>query len=131
MNHLFDWLRDYQKLEEEIAYLEYKLDKTKAELKRWISGDLQNVRLTAQSEGAKVEGRIETIEYELAYKMNEEYDLNLLINKFTGLDHQILKMKYIDGMTLEQIAFELHYSTGYIRRKHAEIRKVVKFLDGF
>ncbi|MEF7637974.1 sigma factor-like helix-turn-helix DNA-binding protein [Bacillus thuringiensis] len=128
---MFDWLRDYQKLEEEIAYLEYKLDKTKAELKRWISGDLQNVRLTAQSEGAKVEGRIETIEYELAYKMNEEYDLNLLINKFTGLDHQILKMKYIDGMTLEQIAFELHYSTGYIRRKHAEIRKVVKFLDGF
>lgn len=36
-------------------------------------------------------------------------------------------MKYVDGMTLEQIAFELHYSTGYIRRKHAEIRKIVKF----
>lgn len=63
--------------------------------------------------------------------MNEECDLKLLINKFTGLHHQILKMKYVDGMTLEQIAFELHYSTGYIRRKHAEIRKIVKFLDGF
>lgn len=128
---VFEWLKDYKKLEEDIAYLEYNLDKSKAELKRWISGDLQNVRLTAESEGAKVEGRIEAIEYELAYKMNEEYDLKLLINKFTGLDHQILKMKYIDGMTLEQIAFELHYSTGYIRRKHAEIRKIVKFLDGF
>ncbi|MCU4825454.1 hypothetical protein OCA00_28200 [Bacillus cereus] len=128
---MFEWLKDYKKLEEEIAYLEYNLDKSKAELKRWISGDLQNVRLTAESEGAKVEGRIEAIEYELAYKMNEEYDLRLLINKFIGLDHQILKMKYVDGMTLEQIAFELHYSTGYIRRKHAEIRKIVKFLDGF
>lgn len=128
---VFEWLKDYKKLEEDIAYLEYNLDKSKAELKRWISGDLQNVRLTAESEGAKVEGRIEAIEYELAYKMNEEYDLKFLINKFTGLDHQILKMKYIDGMTLEQIAFELHYSTGYIRRKHAEIRKIVKFLDGF
>lgn len=128
---MFEWLKDYKKLEEDIAYLEYNLDKTKAELKRWISGDLQNVRLTAESEGAKVEGRIEVIEYELAYKMNEEYDLRLLINKFTGLDHQILKMKYVDGMTLEEIAFELHYSTGYIRRKHAEIRKIVKFLDGF
>ncbi|MFC9447859.1 DUF1492 domain-containing protein [Bacillus cereus] len=128
---MFEWLKDYKKLEEDIAYLEYNLDKSKAELKRWISGDLQNVRLTAESEGAKVEGRIEAIEYELAYKMNEEYDLKFLINKFTGLDHQILKMKYIDGMTLEQIAFELHYSTGYIRRKHAEIRKIVKFLDGF
>ncbi|ACK96719.1 hypothetical protein CN498_29330 [Bacillus thuringiensis] len=128
---MFEWLKDCKKLEEEITYLEYNLDKSKAELKRWISGDLQNVRLNAESEGAKVEGRIEVIEYELAYKMNEEYDLKLLINKFTGLDHQILKMKYVDGMTLEQIAFELHYSTGYIRRKHAEIRKIVKFLDGF
>jgi len=128
---VFEWLKDYKKLEEEITYLEYNLDKSKAELKRWISGDLQNVRLNAESEGAKVEGRIEVIEYELAYKMNEEYDLKLLINKFTGLDHQILKMKYVDGMTLEQIAFELHYSTGYIRRKHAEIRKIVKFVDGF
>ncbi|PFZ87287.1 hypothetical protein COL78_29860, partial [Bacillus wiedmannii] len=26
--------------------------------------------------------------------------------------------------------FDLHYSTGYIRRKHAEIRKIVKFLEG-
>ncbi|ENJ6137337.1 hypothetical protein C3496_24500 [Bacillus anthracis] len=128
---MFEWLKDYKKLEEEIAYLEYNLDKSKAELKRWTSGDLQNVRLTAESEGAKVEERIEAIEYELAHKMNEEYDLKLLMNKFAGLDHQILKMKYVDGMTLEQIAFELHYSTGYIRRKHAEIRKIVKFLDGF
>ncbi|HDR7719867.1 hypothetical protein VSY18_18530 [Bacillus albus] len=128
---MFEWLKDYKKLEEEIAYLEYSLDKSKAELKRWTSGDLQNVRLTAESEGAKVEDRIEAIEYELAHKMNEEYDLKLLMNKFAGLDHQILKMKYVDGMTLEQIAFELHYSTGYIRRKHAEIRKIVKFLDGF
>ncbi|OSX89114.1 hypothetical protein [Bacillus mycoides] len=128
---MFDWLKDYQQSEEEIAYLECKLDKTKAELKRWISGDLQDVRLTVESEGAKVEDRIEAIEYELAHKMNEVYDLKFLINKFTGLDHRILKMKYVDGMTLEQIAFELHYSTGYIRRKHAEIRKIVKFLDGF
>ncbi|MEW9579223.1 hypothetical protein [Bacillus toyonensis] len=128
---MFEWLKDYKKLEEEIAYLEYNLEKSKAELKRWTSGNLQNVRLTAESEGAKVEDRIEAIEYELAHKMNEEYDLKLLMNKFAGLDHQILKMKYVDGMTLELIAFELHYSTGYIRRKHAEIRKIVKFLDGF
>ncbi|SFI26980.1 MULTISPECIES: DUF1492 domain-containing protein [unclassified Bacillus (in: firmicutes)] len=128
---MFNWLKDYQKLEEEIAYLEYNLDKTKAELKRWISGDLQDVRLTADSDGAKVEGHLEAIEYELAHKMNEMYDLKHLINKFTGLDHRILRMKYIDGMTLEQISYDLHYSSGYIRRKHAEIRKIVKCLDEF
>lgn len=128
---MFDWLKDYQKLEEEIAYLKYNLDKSKVELKRWTSGDLQNVRLTTESNGAKVENRIEAIEYELGYKMNEMFKLKVLINRFAGLDHQILKMKYVDGMTLEQIAFDLHYSTGYIRRKHAEIRKIVKFLDEF
>ncbi|MDM5191177.1 DUF1492 domain-containing protein [Bacillus hominis] len=128
---MFDWMKDYQKLEEDIAYLDYNLDKTKAELKRWISGDLRDVRLTAESNGAKVEGHIEAIEYELAHKMNAKYDLKYLISKFTGLENRILKMKYVDGMTLEQIAFDLHYSTGYIRRKHAEIKKIVKFLDEF
>ncbi|MGG0185147.1 hypothetical protein [Bacillus rhizoplanae] len=126
---MFDWLKDYQKLEEEIAYLEYNLDKIKTELKRWVYGDLQEVRLTAESEGAKVEEHIEVIEYELAHKMNAMYDLKELINKFKGLDNKILKMKYVDGMTLASIAFELNYSPDYIKRKHYEIRKIIKFVD--
>ncbi|MCU4862548.1 MULTISPECIES: hypothetical protein [Bacillus cereus group] len=126
---MFDWLKDYQKLEERIAYLDYNLDKTKAELKRWVSGDLREVRLTAESEGAKVEERIEAIEYELANEMNAMYDLMELISKFKGLDNQILVKKYIYGMTLEQIACDLNYSPNYIKRKHAEVRKIIKFVD--
>ncbi|MEI4618034.1 hypothetical protein [Bacillus cereus] len=126
---MFDWLKDYQKLEERIAYLDYNLDKTKAELKRWVSGDLREVRLTAESEGAKVEERIEAIEYELANEMNAMYDLMELISKFKGLDNKILVKKYIYGMTLEQIACDLNYSPNYIKRKHAEVRKIIKFVD--
>ncbi|MGN4756442.1 hypothetical protein ACTFRK_11190 [Bacillus cereus group sp. MYBK227-2] len=126
---MFDWLKDYQKLEEDIEYLDYNLDKTKAELKRWISGDLREVRLTAESEGAKVEERIEAIEYELAYKMNDMYKLKKLINKFRGLDNKILKMKYVDGMTLEQIAEEISYSSSHIKKKHAEIVRLIKFVE--
>ncbi|WP_367899799.1 hypothetical protein [Bacillus pseudomycoides] len=126
---MFDWLKDYQKLEERIAYLDYNLDKTKAELKRWISGDLRDVRLTAESEGAKVEERIEAIEYELAHKMNAMHDLLELISKFKGLDNQIIKLKYVHGMTLEQVAMDLNYSPNYIKRKHAELRKIIKFVD--
>ena len=88
-HHLFNWLKVYQELEQEIAYLDYNLDKTKAELKRWVSGDLREVRLTAESEGAKVEERIEAIEYELAHKMNDMYKLKKLINTFKGLEHKI------------------------------------------
>ncbi|MEF7657882.1 hypothetical protein [Bacillus thuringiensis] len=126
---MFDWLKDYQKLEEDIEYLVYNLDKTKAELKRWVSGDLREVRLTAESEGAKVEERIEAIEYELAHKMNDMYKLKKLINKFRGLDNKILKMKYVDGMTLEQIAEEISYSSSHIKKKHAEIVRLIKFVE--
>ncbi|PEJ76247.1 hypothetical protein, partial [Bacillus wiedmannii] len=118
-----------QRLEEEVAYLEYNLDKTKAELKRWVSGDLREVRLTAESEGAKVEERIEAIEYELAHKMNDMYKLKKLISKFKGLDNKILKMKYMDGMTLEQIAEEISYSSSHIKKKHAEIVRLIKFVE--
>ncbi|MED2777297.1 DUF1492 domain-containing protein [Bacillus thuringiensis] len=126
---MFNWLKTYKELEGEIAYIELNLRRSKRELKRWISGDLQDVSLTAESEGAKVEERITTIEYELAHKMNDVYDLKQIIDKFKGLDHQILKMKYVEGMTLEQIAYDLDYSPYYIKRKHAEIRKVIKFVD--
>ncbi|AQY37588.1 DUF1492 domain-containing protein [Bacillus thuringiensis] len=126
---MFDWLKDYQKLEERIAYLDYNLDKTKAELKRWVSGDLREVRLTAESEGAKVEERIEAIEYELAHKMNAMCDLLKLISKFKGLENKLLKMKYVDGMTLEEIAENMNYSSSYIYKKHAEIIRRIKFAE--
>ncbi len=128
-HHLFDWLKDYQKLEEDIEYLDYNLDKTKAELKRWVSGDLREVRLTAESEGAKVEERIEAIEYELAHKMNAMQDVLKLINRFKGLENKMLKMKYVDGMTLEEIAENMNYSSSYIYKKHAEIIRRIKFAE--
>ncbi|MED1299830.1 hypothetical protein BK704_02340 [[Bacillus thuringiensis] serovar konkukian] len=126
---MFDWLKDYQKLEEDISLLEYNLDRTKAELKRWISGDLQDVRLTADSEGAKVEKRLEVIELNLAYKMNEMHNLLKLISEFKGLENKIVKMKYVDGMTLEEIAENMNYSSSYIYKKHAEIVRRIKFAE--
>ncbi|MEB9611473.1 hypothetical protein P4J23_15710 [Bacillus cereus] len=124
---MFDWLKDYQNLEEDIEYLGYNLDKTKAELKRWVSGDLQDIRLTAESKGAKVEERIEAIEYELAHKMNDMYKLKKLINTFKGLEHKIAYLKYVEGMTLEKIAEELNYSSQYIYNKHAAMRDKVEY----
>lgn len=126
-HHLFNWLKVYQELEQDIAYLDYNLDKTKAELKRWVSGDLREVRLTAESEGAKVEERIEAIEYELAHKMNDMYKLKKLINTFKGLEHRIAYLKYVEGMTLEKVAEELNYSSQYIYNKHAAMREKVEY----
>lgn len=68
LQSLFEWLKDYQRLEQEIAYLEFNLEQTEAELKRWVSGDLAGVKLSAESIGAKVEETIERIKSDLAFK---------------------------------------------------------------
>lgn len=124
---MYDWLRDYQQIQEEIAYLEYNLERSQKELKRWVNGDLVGVRLTADSDGAKLEERIERIDRELQVKLLEQKDFLELINRFSGLNHKILKLKYVDGMTLEEIAEILNYSASYIYKKHAEIAKMIKF----
>ncbi|MED3801597.1 DUF1492 domain-containing protein [Lysinibacillus xylanilyticus] len=124
---MYEWLRDYQQIEDEITYLEYNLERSQKELKRWVSGDLAGVKLTAESDGAKLEDRIERIEKELQIKLTEQKNFMELISNFSGLNHKILKMKYVDGMTLEEIAEELNYSASYIYKKHAEIAKMIKF----
>lgn len=124
---MYEWLRDYQRIEDEIAYHEFNLEQSQKELKRWVSGDLAGVKLTAESDGAKLEERIERIKNELQIKETERTNFIKLVSKFKGLDHQILLLKYVDGKTLEEIAEELNYSSSYIYKKHAEIAKMIRF----
>ena len=124
---LYEWLRDYQRIEEEIAYHEFNLEQSQKELKRWVSGDLVGVKLTAESDGAKLEERIERIKSELKIKQSERINFLKLVSKFKGLDHRILLLKYVDGKTLEEIAEDLNYSSSYIYKKHAEIAKMIRF----
>lgn len=126
---MYEWLKDYRKLEESIAYLEFNLERSKKELDRWIGGDLWNVKLTAESDGAKLEDRIESIEYELAHKLNDLHDLKKLISTFDGLEYKILYRKHVEGKTLETIANELNYSTNYIKIKHANAMRMMEYAE--
>ncbi|PEP99933.1 hypothetical protein, partial [Bacillus toyonensis] len=111
---MLEWLKDYHKLEDEIIYLESDLDRSKRELKRWVYGDLQEVRLTEGSEGGKLEERIAVREHDLAHKMNDMIDFKKVISTFHGLEHKIMYGKYVEGKTLEKLAEELNYSPRYI-----------------
>ena len=124
---MYEWLRDYRRIEDELAYLEFNLEQSQRELRRWVEGDLRDVKLTAESDGAKLEERIGRIQKELRIKQEERGQFLKLISRFVGLDNQLLRLKYIDGMTLEEIAEELNYSASYIYKKHAEIIKMIKF----
>ena len=50
-----------------------------------------------------------------------------MVDRFQGLDQKILKMKYIDGLTLEAIAGETGYTHQYIKNKHAELMRMIRF----
>lgn len=123
----YEWLNEYQKLEDDIAYLEDNLRRTKRELNRYVSGDLMDVKLTSDSQGAKLEENVERIEWNLAHKMNDIYDLTKLIFTFRGLEHQILRLKYVDGLSLEQVAEELNYSISHIKKRHADAMRSIRF----
>ena len=125
---MYDWLLDYQKLKEEIEYLEYKIEREKRELKRWVYGDLQNVKLQEDSIASGLEERIEAFEKELQHKKNDLKKAEELISTFHGLDNKILYYKYVKGMTLEEIADKLNYSESHIRKKHAELVRTIKYL---
>lgn len=124
---MYEWLKNYQKLEDEIADLEFNIERNKKELQRWVSGDLAKVKLTAESHGAQLEEIIEAAERELAHKMNDLEDMKKLINTFRGLDNKILYMKHVEGKTLISIADELGKSPNYIYNRHAQIMKMIDY----
>jgi DNA-directed RNA polymerase specialized sigma subunit len=126
---LYEWLKVYQDLEDQIAFLELNLENSKNELKRWVEGDLVNVKLSADSNSAKLEEHIERIEYELACKMNDLFKTKKLIKRFKGIEHHILFGKYVEGKTLEHVAEDLGYSSQYIYLKHAQIKRMTTFAE--
>lgn len=124
---MYEWLNDYRKLEDEIAYLEFNLERSENELKRWTSGDLLGVKLTADSNGAKLEESIESIKTELEYKKSDLERLVKLIGTFRGLENNILYKKYVEGKTLVSIADELDKSPNYIYNKHAQMMRMIEY----
>lgn len=127
----FQWLKDYQELEDQLLYLKWNLNKSKLELHRWVFGDLSNVRLEKNSRSSSLEENIAKIEQEIERLEEQKAEMLLLIDAFKGVENDIVRMKYIEGLRLEEISEELGYSDSYIRKKHAEIRSKLKFLDSY
>ena len=127
----FKWLEDYQKLEDHLVYLKWNLNKSRLELDRWVNGDLANVRLEKNSRSSSLEENIEKIEQEIKRLEEQKGELLSIVRSFKGLDNDIVRLKYIDGYSLEEVAEETDYSASYIRQRHAEIRKTLQFLDQY
>ncbi|MFS1046520.1 hypothetical protein [Enterococcus faecium] len=127
----FQWLKDYQELDEQILYLKWNLNKSKLELNRWVYGDLADVRIEKNSRSASLEENIQKIENEIEILEEQRKEMLTIINSFKGIDNEIIRKKYIEGCSLEIIAEEIGYSASYVRQRHAEIRKTLSFLDEY
>ncbi|EMF0052561.1 hypothetical protein ACRE4W_000080 [Enterococcus hirae] len=127
----FQWLKDYQELEEQILYLKWNLNKSKLELMRWVNGDLADVRIEKNSRSASLEENIQKIENEIEILEEQRKEMLAIINSFKGIDNEIIRKKYVEGCSLEIIAEEIGYSASYVRQRHADIRKTLDFLDEY
>lgn len=127
----FQWLKDYQELDEQILYLKWNLNKSKLELNRWVYGDLADVRIEKNSRSSMLEENIQKIENEIEILEEQRQEMLAIINSFKGIDNEIIRKKYVEGCSLEIIAEEIGYSASYIRQRHADIRKTLNFLDEY
>ncbi|WP_143560338.1 hypothetical protein [Sporosarcina sp. P17b] len=69
---------------------------------------------------------IRKLEKYIAAKKNDEADFLELISKFKGIESRVLKLKYIDGLSLEQVAHSLNCGSGYIQKVHADLIGAMK-----
>lgn len=127
----FRWLKDYQELEEHLLYLRWNLNKSKLELHRWVYGDLSGVRLERNSRSSSLEENIQKIEEEIERLEMQKSEMIFLVETFKGMDNDIIRMKYIEDMCLEDIAEEIGYSISHVRKRYTEIRKTLNFIDDY
>lgn len=115
--------------------MNFSLKLNKRELSRWRNyswgddGDLAKNQkfLTALQKQAHLKEVICDLNERIKKLEEERQEIVQTIDKFTGLNQRILKLKYIDGLTLEAIASETGYTHQYIKNKHAELLRMIKF----
>lgn len=134
MIRIYEWVTSLIAIDQELFEIRLSLDLNEKELYRWQNytnedGDLAKHQtfLTALQKQARLKEVIESLATREEQLKKQRQDIIDTIEKFQGLDQRILKMKYVDGMKLESIAEETGYTYQYIRSRHADIMKMIRF----
>ena len=115
----------YDDLMLDIEILKQQIELARSEQQQWwIDGRLfPTVPLdVAAARVDKLSDAIERMELELEVKMERLNKLNEQLQKYKGLEYKVFYMRYVECMTLRDIADKLNYNYDYIRRVAVRLR---------
>ncbi|MGF2057302.1 sigma-70 family RNA polymerase sigma factor [Enterococcus innesii] len=134
MIRIYEWVNTLIAIDIELEELEISITLSSNELERWENysfkdGDLakQQTFLTALQKQTRLKEVISSLVSRQEQLEQQRKEIVDTIEKFRGLEQRILKMKYVEGMKLEAIAEETGYSYQYIKNKHAELMRIIRF----
>lgn len=126
MKNYADLLRIIDIVKAEIEMLE--VDKRywlgKNELMPFVSTGARKYGLdTASQRTDRLNDRIDSLEKKLEHYQAIEKEIRENVDKLEGLEYKIAKLRFIDGMTYQEIADKLGYTHDHIRRVASKSQK--------
>lgn len=131
---MIELIEMYRTNELEIESLKLRKDICNDEIENWGAVDVKSGRLGKKhdflsriKQTDNVIDEVNLINERLSTLKDRQKQIIEVIDKFDGLEHKILKMRFIDGYKIAKIAEELGYSEQYIKNKHSELMKRIEF----
>ncbi|EUJ34261.1 sigma factor-like helix-turn-helix DNA-binding protein [Brochothrix campestris] len=124
------WLKLYNNLLDDIDILIVEIECKTNEFERWLDGgDLARSQtyLTSLERQAELKGAINDMTEELEKMQAQRDKVVSLINNFKGLDNRILEMRYIQELSLSEIAVATGYSYQHIKNRHSELMRRIEY----
>lgn len=127
----YQWLKKYKENEAQLVYLKWTLDKSKSMLERWAKEDFQTGEHEKNYSIFPLKKKIQLIEEEIIQLEIQMEDAQDILSSLEETDRQIMELKYLNGLTLKDIAKKMGYSHSYIRKLHTDLKKIFVFLDNY
>ena len=118
------------------------IDREIESLKKTVGNEYDRITsITAKLSGISVSGTKDPHKFDSLVELEDTINRRIreleavkveILNKINTLDdgryRQVLKLYYVDCMTLEQIAVEMHYSFPHIKRLRFEAMNAIKMI---
>ena len=123
-----DDLKEYTSIKKELKQIQFKLkelEERKTSIKSMIISDM-NVQTSHNNNSIedlliKIEECIEEYNKKEIKLYNKQLEIENCINNLEPIERIIMRLRYIEGKTFEQIAVDLNYSWRHTIRIHGKI----------